>query len=77
MSANIDRLNGTLHGLKQSGRQWTGLLVETVVEYGMAQRTIDLCIFRTFVDGKVEMTVHRDDIVIGGSGEACSDFRSA
>ena len=77
MSENFDRLNRILYGLKKSGRQWTGLLVETVVEYGMAQCTTDPCVFRTFVDDKVEMTVHRYDIVIEGSDEACREFRSA
>ena len=37
MSGKIVRLNRSLYGLKQSGRQWAGLLVETVVEYGMEQ----------------------------------------
>ena len=45
MSGKTVRLNRSLHGLKQSGRQWAGLLVETVVEYGMEQCTTDLCVF--------------------------------
>ena len=31
VSRKIVRLNRSLYGLKQSGRQWAGLLVETVV----------------------------------------------
>ena len=41
MSRKIVRLNRSLYGLKQSGRQWAGLLVETVVEFGMEQSRID------------------------------------
>ena len=68
-----------IYGLKQSRRQWAGLLVETVVEFGMEQSRTDLCVFRMVVDGKVEliMVVHVDDIVIEGSGEACRDFHTA
>ena len=65
MSEKIVRLNRSLYGLKQSGRQWAGLLVETVAEYGMEQCKIDPCVFGMVVDGKVElvMAVHVDDIV--------------
>ena len=79
MSGNTVRLNRSLYGLKQSGRQWAGLLVETVVEYGMEQCRTDPCVFRMVVDGKVEliMAVHVDDIVIAGSDETCKDFHAA
>ena len=79
MSEKIVRLNRSLYGLKQSGRQWAGLLVETVVEYGMEQCRTDPCGFRIVVNGKVEliMAVHVDDIAITGSDEACRDFHAA
>ena len=79
MSGKIVRLNRSLYGLKQSGRQWAGLLVETVVEYGMEQCRTDPCVFRMVVDGKVQliMAVHVDDIVIAGSDESCRDFHAA
>ena len=79
MSGKIVRLNRPLYGLKKSGRQRAGLLVETVVEFGMEQSRTDLCVFRMVVDGKVEliMVVHVDDIVIEGSGEACRDLHAA
>ena len=79
MSGKIVRLNRSLYGLKQRGRQWAGLLVETVVEYGMVQCRTDPYDFRMVVDGKVEliMAVHVDDIVIAGSDEACRDFHVA
>ena len=35
MSGKIVRLNRSLYGLKQSGRQRVGLLVETVVKYAV------------------------------------------
>ena len=67
------------YGLKQSGRQWAGLLVETVVEYGMEQCRTDPCVFCMVVDGKVQliMAVHVDDIVIAGSDESCRYFHAA
>ena len=52
MSGKIVRLNRSLYGLKQGGRQWAGLLVETVVEFGMEQRRTDPCVFRMVVDGQ-------------------------
>ena len=65
-----------VHNIK---RQWAGLLVETVVEYGMEQCRTDPCVFRMVADGKVEliMAVHVDDIVIAGSDETCRDFHAA
>ena len=79
MSGKIVRLNRSPYGLDQSGRQWAGLLVQTVVEYGMEQCRADPCVFRMVVDGKVEliMAVHVDDIVIAGSDKACRDFYAA
>ena len=79
MSEKIVRLNRSLYGLKQSGRQWAGLLVETVVEYGMEQCRIDPCVFRMVVHGKVEliMAVHVDDNVIAEWDETCRDFHTA
>ena len=79
MSRKIVRLNRSPYGLKQSGRPWAGLLVETVVEFGMEQSRTDPCFFCMVVDGKVEliMPVHVDNIVIAGSDEACRDFHAA
>ena len=79
ISGKIVRLSRSLNGLKQSGRQWAELLVETVVEFGMEQSRTDPCVFRMVVDDKVEliMVVHVDDIVIAGSDEACRDFHAA
>ena len=79
MPGNIVRLNRSLCGLNQSGRQRAGLLVDTVVEYDMEQCRTDPCVFRMLVDGKAKliMAVHVDDIVIAGSDEACRDFHAA
>ena len=75
ISGKIVRLNTSLYGLKQRRRQWAGLLVETVVEYGMEQCRADPCVFHMVVDGKVDLilAVHADDIVIAGSNEACRE----
>ena len=64
MSGKIVRLNRPLYGQEQSGRQWAGLLVETVVEHVMEQCRTDPCVFRMVVDGKVKliMAVHVDDM---------------
>ena len=45
----------------------------------MEQSRTDPCVFRMFVDSKIEliMAVHVDDIVIAGSDEACRDFHAA
>ena len=79
MSGTIVRLNRSLYGLNQSGRQWAGLLVYTVVEYGVEQCRSDPCVFRMVVDGKVELivAVHVDGIVIVGSDETFRDFYAA
>ena len=79
MSGKIVRLNRSLYGLDHSGRQWAGLLVETVVENGMEQSSTDPCVFRMVEGGKVEliMAVHVDDLVIAGSDEVCRDLYAA
>ena len=45
MPSNIVRLNRPPHGLKQSGRKWAGILVETVAEHGIEQCRTDACVF--------------------------------
>ena len=79
MSGRIVGLNSSLYGLKESGRQWAGLLGETVVEFGREQSRTDPCVFRMVVDGKVKliMAIHVDDIVIAGLNKARRDFHAA
>ena len=50
MSGKIVRLNRSPCNLKQCGRQWAGLLVETVVECGTEQCRTDPCVLRMVVD---------------------------
>ena len=78
MSGKSFRYTISLYGLKQSGRQWAGLLIETVVEYSMEQYRTDPCTFRMVENGKVKliMVVHVDGIVIAGSDVACRDFHA-
>ena len=79
MSGTIVCLNISLYRLIQSGRQLAGLLVETVVLFGMEQSRTDSCVFRMVLGGKVKLilAVHVDGIVIAGSDEACRDFHAA
>ena len=79
MSKKIVRLNRSTYVLNQSGRQWAGLLIENVVEYGMEQCRTDKRVFRMVVDGKVELivAVHVDDGVIAGADDTCGDFHAA
>ena len=76
MSGKTVRLNRSLYGLKQSGRQLAELRVGTVVEYGMKQCRTDPCVFRIVVGRNVEliMVVHVDGIVVVGSDETCKDI---
>ena len=73
MSGKNVRLNRSLHGSNQSGRQRAGLLVDIVVEHGKEQSRTEPCFLRMVVDGKVLliMAVHVHDLVIAGSGETC------
>lgn len=79
MSVKIFRLTRSLFGLKQIGRLLAGILVKTVIEYGMEQCRTDPCFLRAVVDGKVEliMAVDLDDIVIARPDETCRDFHAA
>ena len=52
MSGNVFRLNMSLHGPNQSRPPRAGLLVDTVIEYGMEQCRTGPCVFRSVVRGK-------------------------
>ena len=59
------RLNKSLYGLKQAGREWNKLLVSRLVEYGFTASAIDVCLFIRHRDGKLLMLlVWVDDIII-------------
>lgn len=50
----VVRVDISLYWLEQSGRQWAGLLVDTVIEDEMGQCRTDPCAARMIADGKVE-----------------------
>lgn len=79
MSGKVIRLNRSLYGLKQGGQRWAGLLVETVVAYGMEQCWTTPCVFPMVVDGRMDMilVVHVDGIAIAGSDGICGDLHAA
>ena len=70
------KLERTIYGLKQSGRKWSHLCADTLIEHGSEQCKADLCVFRKVVDGAVVMIVgvYVDDLLIGGSEEDCESL---
>ena len=68
------RLNKSLYGLKQSGRNWNHLLHSHLVDEGFTQSLSDPCLY-TRHDGDVIMIVivWVDDIIIGCNDDAIRD----
>ncbi|HJL47402.1 MAG TPA: reverse transcriptase domain-containing protein, partial [Polyangiaceae bacterium LLY-WYZ-15_(1-7)] len=59
------KLNKTLYGLKQSGREWNKLLVAFLISWGFAQSKIDVCLFIYSAAGKVIwLLIWVDDLII-------------
>ncbi|CAM9597236.1 unnamed protein product, partial [Sphacelaria rigidula] len=66
------KLEKSIYGIKQAGRQWSRLLCETLLEdVGMVQCEADPCVFEMEDAGDVRVIlfVHVDDIFISGSEE--------
>ncbi|CAM9586154.1 unnamed protein product, partial [Sphacelaria rigidula] len=63
------RLEKSIYGVKQAGRQWSLLLDKTLMEdVKMSRSKADPCVYRLEERGKVcvILVVHVDDILIGG-----------
>ena len=75
-SRKTTKLERAIYGLKQSGRKWGHLCVDTLIEPGFEQCKADPCVFRIVVDGNVVMIVgvYVDDLSIGGSEEDCESL---
>ena len=65
------KLNKSLYGLKQAGREWNKLLVAFLVEWGFTQSVIDVCMF-VYTAGKaiLWLLVWVDDIILVDNDKA-------
>lgn len=64
------KLNKSLYGLKQSGRNWNNLLQQYVTEMNFVQSTADPCVFyKTENSETIILLVWVDDIIIASSSE--------
>ncbi|CAM9949757.1 unnamed protein product, partial [Sphacelaria rigidula] len=64
------KLEKSIYGIKQAGRQWSRLLCQTLLEdVGMVQCEADPCVFQMegARDVRVSLVVHVDDILIRSS----------
>lgn len=65
------RLNKSLYGLKQSGRNWHNVLHEHLTQNDFIQSLVDTCIYTKHVkDSTIIMLVWVDDIIIAASSES-------
>jgi hypothetical protein len=66
------RLNKSLYGLKQAGREWNHNLHKTLCEASLKQSSYDPCLYEKFSqDGHLIalLVVYVDDIIIGGEAK--------
>ena len=66
----VVRLNKTLYGLKQAGREFNILLVEFLAKLGFVRSNIDTCLFIRSNDEPMYLAVWVDDIVIAAKSHA-------
>jgi transposase InsO family protein len=66
----VYKLNKSLYGLKQSGRNWNSMLHKYLIENGFMQSDVDHCLYIKDVDGKlVVVLVWVDDLIIAASND--------
>lgn len=64
----VCKLNKSLYGLKQSGRNWNKLLHDHLVENGFDQNAADNCVYEKQSEGeKVVLIIWVDDLIIAAS----------
>jgi hypothetical protein len=61
------KLNKSLYGLPQSGRNWNSAISDFLLKYGFVQLRKDLCIYALFEDNQlvVVITLYVDDFLLG------------
>ena len=64
----VCKLNKSLYGLKQSGRNWNGMLHNHLCENHFEQSGVDNCVYVRHVDDKmIVIVIWVDDLIIGAS----------
>ena len=55
-TGKVVKLDCTLYGIKQAGRQWSAFLCQPLVdEHGMERYRADPCVYRNIVEGVVKL----------------------
>ena len=66
----VCKLNESLYGLKQSGRNWNNMLDEFLTEQDFIQSVVDPCLYTKFKDDNVTMIlIWVDDLIIAASND--------
>jgi hypothetical protein len=66
----VCKLNRSLYGLRQAGREWNILLVKFIIEWGFLQSSVDVCLF-TYKSGEdvIWILIYVDDIMVASSSQ--------
>ena len=61
------KLNKSLYGLPQSGRNWNSAISDFLIKYGFVQLREDLCVYALFEDNQLVavITLYVDDFLLG------------
>ena len=66
----VYKLNKSLYGLKQSGKNWNKMLNDYLLTNGYESNPVDPCVYtKQFVNGIVVILIWVDDLIIGASDE--------
>ena len=76
--SKVWRLNKSLYGLKQSGRNWNTTLDKHLTENGFVKSKADPCLFTKSAKGEiVHLLVWIDDIIVAASNQENLDETKA
>jgi hypothetical protein len=68
------KLQKSLYGLKQAGREWNKLLVTFLLAYGFTQSKIDVCLFQYHANGMTILClVYVDDLILASNTKKARD----
>ncbi len=66
----VCKLNKSLYGLKQSGRNWNKMLHDFLTEKGFVQNSADCCAYSKQTDKeRVILIIWADDLIIAASND--------